>query len=96
MAKVRGLKFQNEQKQHYHILVKMSAVIIRSALTTNFAMTILAVSENQGVKTSNFDKNDFPHFCEPNSITMFWKKKLQIVLSLDFSVRIICSNTKNS
>ena len=28
-------------------------------------MTILAVSENQGVKTSIFDKNDFLHFREP-------------------------------
>ena len=28
LAKVRGLKSQNEQEQHYHILVKMAAVII--------------------------------------------------------------------
>ena len=26
-------------------------------------MTILAISENQGVKTSIFDKNNFLHFC---------------------------------
>ena len=37
----------------------------RNALNTNFAMTILAVSENQGVKTSIFDKNNFLHFCGP-------------------------------
>ena len=37
----------------------------RNALTRNFAMTILAVSENQGIKTSIFDKNDFLYFCEP-------------------------------
>ena len=60
-------------------------------------MTILAVSENQGVKTSIFDKNnsrsailwaEIPEQC-------FQKKKQQIVFSLDFSVSIICSNTKN-
>ena len=28
LAKVRESKFRNEQKQQYHILVKMSAVII--------------------------------------------------------------------
>ena len=64
-------------------------------MNTNFAMTISAVSENQGVKTSIFDKNDFLHFCGPKFPT-FWKKKQQIVLSLDFSVGIICSNIKNS
>ena len=58
-------------------------------------MTILAVSENQGVKTSIFVKNDFLHFYRPKFPT-FSKKKQQIVLSLDFSVSIICSNTKNS
>ena len=58
-------------------------------------MTILAVSENQGVKTSIFDKNDFLRFCGPKFPT-FSKKKQQIVLSLEFSVSIICSNTKNS
>ena len=45
-------------------------------------MTILAVSENQGVKTSIFDKNGFLHFCGPKFPT-FSKKKQQIVLSLD-------------
>ena len=59
-------------------------------------MTILAVSENQGVKTSIFDKNDFLHFCGPKLPTMFSKKKHEIVLSLDFSVSIICSNIKKS
>ena len=68
----------------------------RNALNTNFAMTILAVSENQEVKTSIFDKNDFLHFCGLKFLTMFSKKKHQIVLSLDFSVSIICSNIKNS
>ena len=68
----------------------------RNALNTNFAMTILAVSENQGVKTSIFDENDFLHFCGPKFPTMFSKKKQQIVLSLDFLVSIICSNTINS
>ena len=58
-------------------------------------MAILAVSENQGVKTSIFDKNDFLHFCGPKFPT-FSKKKQQIVLSLDFSVSIIWSNTKKS
>ena len=28
-------------------------------------MTILAISENQWVKTSIFDKNNFLHFCGP-------------------------------
>ena len=37
----------------------------RNALNTNFAMTILAISENQGLKTSIFDKNNFLHFCGP-------------------------------
>ena len=68
----------------------------RNALNANFAMTILAVSENQGVKTSIFDKNDFLHFCGSKFPTMLSKKKQQIVLSLDFSVSMICSNTKNS
>ena len=58
-------------------------------------MTILAVSENQGVRTSIFDKNDFLHFCGPKFPT-FSKKKQQIVLGLDFSVSIIYSDTKNS
>ena len=58
-------------------------------------MTILAISENQGVKTSIFDKNNFLHFCGPKSRTMFSKNKQQIVLSLDFSVSIICSDTNN-
>ena len=95
LAKVRGSKSQNEQEQRYHIPVKMSAVR-RNALNTNFAMTILAVSGNRGVKTSIFDKNDFQHFCGPKFSTMFSKKKRQIVLSLDFSVSIICNNIENS
>ena len=75
-------------------LVKMSAV---NAVNTSFAMNIIAISENQGVKTSIFDKNNFLHFCGRKfARTMFSKKKQQIVLSLDFSVSIICSNTKNS
>ena len=52
----------------------MSAVI-RNALTTNFAMTFLAVSENQGVKTSIFDKNDFLHFCEPKFQNSVFEKE---------------------
>ena len=59
-------------------------------------MAILAVSENQGVKTSIFDKNDLLHFFGPKFPTMFSKKKHQIVLSSDFSISIICSNIKNS
>ena len=56
-------------------------------------MTILAISESQGVKTSIFDKNNFLHFCGPKfQNNVFWK---EILLRLDFSVSIICSNTKN-
>ena len=51
-------------------------------MNTNFAMAILAVSENQGVKTSIFDKNDFLHFCGPKFPTMFSKKKHRIVQSV--------------
>ena len=36
-----------------------------NALNTNFTMTILAISENQGVKTSIFDQDNFLHFCGP-------------------------------
>ena len=60
-------------------------------------MTIFAVSENQGVKTLIFGKNNFLHFCGPKfQNNVFEKKTRKIVLSLDFSVSIICSNTKNS
>ena len=57
-------------------------------------MIILANSENQGVKTSIFDKKTFYISVGQNSRTMFSKKKQKIVLSLDFSVNIICSDTK--
>ena len=59
-------------------------------------MTILAISENQGVKSSIFDKTTFYISVDQHSRTMFSKKKQQIVLSLDFSVSIINNNTKNS
>ena len=36
LAKVRGSKSQNEQKQRYHILVKMSAAIIEIILGDSF------------------------------------------------------------
>ena len=52
-------------------------------------MTILAVSENQAVKTSIFDKNNFLHFCGPKFQNNVFEKKQQIVLSLDFSVSIV-------
>ena len=52
----------------------MSAVIIEIALNTDFAMTILAISENQGVKTSIFDKNNVLHFCGPKLQNNVFKK----------------------
>ena len=59
-------------------------------------MTILAISENQEVKTSIFDKNNFLHFCGLKFQNNVFEKKQQILLSLDFSVNIICRDTKNS
>ena len=38
-------------------------------------MTILAISENQGVKTSIFDKNNFLHFCEPKIQNNIFEKE---------------------
>ena len=37
----------------------------RNVLNTNFAMTILAISESQGSQTSIFDKDNFLHVCGP-------------------------------
>ena len=82
------------KKQRYHILVKNVSGNNRNALNTNCAMTILAISEN-----FNFYKDNFLHFyisVGQNSRTRLLKKKQQIVLSLDFLVSIIYSNTKNS
>ena len=59
-------------------------------------MTILAISENQGVKTSIFDKNNFLHFCGLKFQNNVFKKETANLLSLDFSVNIICGDTKNS
>ena len=56
---------------------------------------ILAVSENQGVKTF-LTETTFYISVGQNFRTMFSKKKQQIVLSLDFSAGIISSNTKSS
>ena len=53
-------------------------------------MAVLAISENQGVKSSIFDKTTFYISVVQNSRTMFSKGKQQIVLSLDLSVSIIC------
>ena len=61
-------------------------------------MTILAISENQG-QNFNFWQKQLSTFLVPmgqNSRTLFSEKKQQIVLSSDFSVSIICGNTKNS
>ena len=55
-------------------------------------MTILAISGNQGVKTSKLQfltKTTFYISVGQNSRTMFSKKKQQIILSLDFSVSIL-------
>ena len=38
-------------------------------------MTILAISENQGVKNSIFDKSNFIHFCSPKSQNNFSEKE---------------------
>ena len=95
-AKVRGSKSRNEQKRQYHILVKMSAINHRNALNTNFVMNLLTISENQGSKLQFLTKTTFYISVGQNSRTMFSKKKKQIVLSLDFSVSVICSNTKSS
>ena len=69
---------------------------LRNALNnTIFVMTILAISENQS-QNFNFYKTTFCISVGQNSRTMVSKKKQQIVLSLDFSVSIIFSHTKNS
>ena len=47
-------------------------------------MTSLAISENQWVKNSIFDKNNFLHFCGPKFQNNVFEKKQHIVLSLDF------------
>ena len=57
-------------------------------------MAILAISENQGVKSLIFDKDNLLHLCGPKFQNKVSKK--QIVLSSDFSVSIIKSNTKNA
>ena len=49
-----------------------------------------------GQKLQFLTKTTFYISVGQNSRTMFSKKKQQIVLSLDFSVKIICSNTKKS
>ena len=38
-------------------------------------MTILAIPENQGVKTSIFDKNNFLHFCGLNFKNNIFEKE---------------------
>ena len=68
----------------------------RNALNTDFAMSILAISENQGQNFNFWQKQLSPFLVGQNPRTLFSKKKQQIVLSLDFSVSIICGNTKNS
>ena len=72
------------------VLVKMPAVITE---ITNFAMTILAISENQGSKLQFLT---IIHFCGPKFQNNVFEKKQQIVLTSDFSVSIICSNTNSS
>ena len=57
-----------------------------NALTTNFAMTILAVSENQGVNTSIFDKNDFLHLCGPKFQNNFLEKETTICTQFRFLI----------
>ena len=59
-------------------------------------MTILAISENQGQNFNFWQEQLSTFLVGQNSRTLFSKKKQQIVLSLDFSVSIICGNTKNS
>ena len=81
LAKVRGWKSRNEQKQQYHTL---------NAFNINFAMTILAISENQGQNFNFCKKTTFYISVGQNSRTMFSKKKQQVVLSLDFPASIIC------
>ena len=68
----------------------------RNALNTNFVMTILSILENQRSKFQFLKKTTFYISVGQICKQCFQKEKQQIVLSLDFSVRIICSNTKNS
>ena len=67
-----------------------------SLLNTNFAMTTLAISENQGSKLQFLTKTTLYIFCGPKFQKNVFEKKQQIVLGSDSSVGIICSSIKNS
>ena len=55
-------------------------------------MTILAISEAQGVKNSIFDKNNFLHFCGPKFQNNVFEK--ETAKCTQFRFFFICINTK--